>query len=162
MCHPLIFTSWTLPRVIILSLSICCIVPLWPATTVCTYFRFLQVLFCSIGVITHVFCPADVLVCLFVVTVANFWYAVIESWLSNSKLHYEFTVLYFWLLSFAWDPSTSFQRHFCCSYYFVYSFLFGIRLCWLLFWSVFVCRNGITDFAKTGQVSDDTINLINC
>jgi len=26
----------------------------------------------------------------------------------------------------------------------------------------FVCRNGTTDFAKTGQVSDDTINLINC
>jgi len=25
----------------------------------------------------------------------------------------------------------------------------------------FVCRNGITEFAKTGQVSDDTINLIN-
>ena len=55
------------------------------------------VLFRSIGVIAHVFCPADVLVCWFVVTVANFWYAVIESWLSNSKLHYEFTVLYFWL-----------------------------------------------------------------
>jgi len=26
----------------------------------------------------------------------------------------------------------------------------------------FVRRNGTTDFAKTGQVSDDTINLINC
>ena len=52
--------------------------------------------------------------------------------LSNSDLHYEFTVLYFWLFSFAWDPSISFQSHFCCSYYFVYSFLFGIRLCWLL------------------------------
>ena len=25
----------------------------------------------------------------------------------------------------------------------------------------FVCRNGTTDFAKAGQVSDDTINLIN-
>ena len=25
----------------------------------------------------------------------------------------------------------------------------------------FVCRHGTTDFAKTGQVSDDTINLIN-
>jgi len=151
-----------LPPVIILSLSIFCIVPLWPATTVCTYFRFLQVLFRYIGVIAHVFCHADVLVCLFVVNVANFWYAVIERRLSNSKLHYEFMVLYFWLLSFAWDPSTSFQSHFCCSYCFVYSFLFGIRLCRLLFWSVFVCRNGTTDFAKTGQVSDDTINLINC
>ena len=35
------------------------------------------VLFRSIGVIAHVFCPADVLVCWFVVTVANFWYVVI-------------------------------------------------------------------------------------
>ena len=26
----------------------------------------------------------------------------------------------------------------------------------------FVRRNGTTDFAKTGQVSDDTMNLINC
>ena len=26
---------------------------------------------------------------------------------------------------------------------------------------LFVCRNGTTDFAKAGQVSDDTINLIN-
>jgi len=101
-------------------------------------------------------------VCLFVVTVANFWYVVIESRLSNSKLHYEFTVLYFWLLYFAWDPSTSFQSHFCCSYCFIYSFLFGIRLCRLLFDRFFVRRNGTTDFAKTGQVSDDTINLINC
>jgi len=160
MCHPLIFISWTLPSVIILSLSICCIVPLWSATTVCTYFRFLQVLFRSIGVIAHVFCPADVLVCWFVVTVANFWYVSLQNRLSNSKLHYEFMVLYFWLLSFAWDPSISFQSHFCCSY-FVYSFLFGIRLCWLLLWSVFVCRNGTSDFAKAGQVSDDTITLIN-
>ena len=38
--------------------------------------------------------------------------SVIESRLSNSKLHYEFTVLYFWLLSFAGNPSTSFQSHF--------------------------------------------------
>ena len=82
-------------------------------------------------------CHADVLVCLFVVTVAKFWYVVIESRLSNSKLHYEFTVLCFWLLSFAWDPLTSFQSHFCCSYCFIYLFLFGIRLCRLLFWSVF-------------------------
>jgi len=91
----------------------------------------------------------------------DFWYDVIENRLSNSKLHYEFMVLYFWLLSFAWDPLISFLSHFCCSYCFVCSFLFGIRLCRLLFLSVFVCRNGITEFAKTGQVSDDTINLIN-
>jgi len=109
---------WTWPPVIILSLSIFCIVPLWPATTVCTYFRFRQVLFRYIGVIAHVFCHADVLVCLFVVNVANFWYAVIESRLSNSKLHYEFMVLYFWLLSFAWDPSTSSQSHFLLQLFF--------------------------------------------
>ena len=94
-------------------------------------FPVLQVLVRSIGVIAHVFCPADVLVCWFVVTVANFGMLSLQNRLSNSKLHYEFMVLYFWLLSFAWDPSISFQSHFCCSY-FVYSFLFGIRLCWLL------------------------------
>jgi len=64
---------------------------------------------------------------------------------------------YLWL----GDPSSSFLSHFCCSHCFDCSFLFGIRLCRLLFLSVFVCRNGITEFAKTGQVSDDTINLIN-
>ena len=131
--HPLMIYQLNLAPVIILFLSIFCIVPLWPATRVCTYFRFLQVLFRYIGVIAHVFCHADVLVCLFVVTVAKFWYVVIESRLSHSKLHYEFTVLYFWLLYFAWDPSTSFQSHFCCRYCFIYSFLFGIRLCRLLF-----------------------------
>ena len=29
-----------------------------------------------------------------------------------------------------------------------------------LLWSVFVCWNGTSDFAKAGQVSDDTITLI--
>jgi len=51
-------------------------------------------------------------VCSLLYIVAKFWYVVIESRLSNSKLHYEFTVLYFWLLSFAGNPSTSFQSHF--------------------------------------------------
>ena len=41
-----------------------------------------------IGVIAYVFCHAGVLVCLFVVDVADFRYAVIENRLSNSKLHY--------------------------------------------------------------------------
>ena len=91
-----------------------------------------------------------------------FWYAVIDNRLSTSKLHYDFTVLYFWLLFFRLGSLNSFQSHFCCSYYFVYSFLFGICLCRLLLCSVFVRWNGTTDFAKTGQVSDDTINLINC
>ena len=116
MCHPLIFTSWTLSPVITLSLPIFWLVPLWMATTVCIYFRFRQVLFRYVRVIAYVFCHAGVLVCLFVVNVANFWYDVIENRLSNSKLHCEFMVLYFWLLSFVWDPSISFQSHFCCSY----------------------------------------------
>jgi len=133
MCHPLmIYQLNFVPSYHLIPVHFC-IVPLWPATTVCTYFRFLQLLFRYVDVIAHVFCHADVLVCRFVVNVANFWYAVIERRLSNSKLHYEFMVLYFWLLSFAGDPSTSFQSHFCCSYSFVYSFLFGIRLCRLLF-----------------------------
>jgi len=61
-----------LAPVIVLFLSIFCIVPLWPATTVYTYFRFLQVLFRDVRVIEHVFCHAGVLVCRFVVTVADF------------------------------------------------------------------------------------------
>jgi len=53
-------------------------------------------------------------VCWFVCSslVANLWYDVIENRLSNSKLRYVFLVPYFWLLSFAWDPSVSFQSHF--------------------------------------------------
>ena len=72
--------------------------------TVCTYFRFRQILFGYVSVIAYVFCHAGVLVCLFVVTVADFWYDVIETRLSNSKLHYEFIVPHFWLLSFAGNP----------------------------------------------------------
>jgi len=45
--------------------------------------------------VAYVFCHTGVLVCLFVVNVANFWHAVIENRLSNSKLHYGFTVLSF-------------------------------------------------------------------
>ena len=76
------------------------------------------------------------------------------------------SVIHFWSLIlvsifFAWGLLQIFSKSFCCSY-FVYSFLFGICLCRLLLWLVFVGRNGTTDFAKTGQVSDDTINLINC
>jgi len=159
-CHLLIFNSWTLSPVITLSLPIFWIVPVWMATTVYISFLFRLVLFRYVRVMAYVFCHTGVLVCLFVVTVADFWYDVMENQLSNPKLHYAFIVPHFWLLSFAGDPSISFQSHFCCSY-FVYLFLFGIRLCWLLLWLVFVCRNGTKDFAKTGQVSDDTINLIN-
>ena len=102
------------------------------------------------------------LVCWFVVTVADFWYNIIEHRLSNSKLHYEFLVLYFWLLSFAWDPSISFQSHFVAVIVLsIHSYLEFVCVgCY--FDRFFVRWNGTTDFAKTGQVSDDTINLINC
>ena len=137
--------------------------PLWPATIVCTYFRFLQVLFRYIGVIAHVFCHTGVLVCLFVVNVAKFWYVVIESRLSNSKLHYEFTVLCFWLLSFAWDPSICFQSHFFVAVIVLSTHSYLEFVCvGCYFDRFFIRRNGTTDFAKTGQVSDDPINLINC
>jgi len=81
--------------------------------------------------------------------------------LSNSKLHYYFVVLHFWLLSFAWDSSNSFKSRFCCSYCFACSFLFEIHLCRLLFLSVFVFDVRITEFAEGRQVSCDTIKLIN-
>ena len=75
------FTSWTLSPVVTLSLPIFWIVPLWMATTVCIYFLFRLVLFRYVRVIAHVFCPAGVLVCLFIVTVADFslchWKSVI-------------------------------------------------------------------------------------
>jgi len=154
------FTSWTLSPVVTLSLPIFWIVPLWMATTVCIYFLFRLVLFRYVRVIAHVFCPAGVLVCLFIVTVADFslchWKSVIgfeiALWIYRSS---------FLAFIFRLGSLNFFSKSFCCSY-FVYSFLFGIRLCRLLLWSVFVGRNGTTDFAKTGQVSDDTINLINC
>jgi len=117
------------PPVITFSLFVSWIVPVWTATTVCTYFRFLQVLFGYIGVIAYVFCHAGVLVCLFVVNVADFWYDVIEHRLSNSKLHYEFIVPHFRLLSFAWGPSISFQSH----------FLLQLLFCLLIpIWNLFV------------------------
>ena len=100
-------------------------------------------------------------VCSLLYIVAKFWYVVIESRLSNSKLHYEFTVLYFWLLSFAGNPSTSFQSHFVAVIVLlIHSYLEFVCVgCYCD--RFFVCRNGTTDFAKAGQVSDDTINLIN-
>ena len=159
------FTTCTLFPIITLSLSIIWLVPLWMAVTVCIYFRFRQVLFRYVRVIAYVFCHAGVLVCLFVVIVADFWYDVIKIGYNtigyrilNCIMNLAFLIFGFYLSLGV--SSKSFQSHFCCSY-FVYSFLFGIGLCRLLLWLVFVCRNGTTDFAKTGQVSDDTINLIN-
>ena len=121
------------------------------ATTVCIYFRFRQVLFRYVRVIAHVFCPAGVLVCLFVVTVADFWYDVIENRLSNSKLHYEFIVPHFWLLSFAWDPSISFQSHFVAVILSTHSYL------------VFVCVRCYCDrFLFVGVVQQTLRKLGRC
>jgi len=58
-------------------------------------------------------------------------------------------------------PQVLFKVIFVAVLVFACAFLFGIRLCRLLFLSVFVFWSGITVFANTGQVSDDTINLIN-
>ena len=91
---------------------ICCIVPLWPATTVCTYFRFCNFSFVP-SVLLHMYFVLRM--CWFVgssLLLRIFGMLSLQNRLSNSKLHYEFTVLYFWLLSFAWDPSISFQSHF--------------------------------------------------
>ena len=108
-------------------------------------------------------CHADVLVCLFVVTVAKFWYVVIESRLSNSKLHYEFTVLCFWLLSFAWDPLTSFQSHFCSLNFFSKSFL--LQLLFYLFipiWNSFVSVAILIGFLFVGMVQQTLRKLGRC
>ena len=53
-------------------------------------------------------------------------------------------------------PSSSFQSHFLLQFLFsACSFLFEIRLCRLVFLSVFVFWSGITEFAEAEQVSDD-------
>ena len=58
--------------VITLSLFIFGLMTCWTATTFfSTYFLFRPILFRYVGVIAHVFCRAGVLVCLFVVTVAD-------------------------------------------------------------------------------------------
>ena len=93
---PMFIYMMDLSPVITLFLSMSCRVPLWRAATISTYVRFLQVFFRSIDVIAYVFCHAGVLVCLFVVT-CEFLYDVIETWLSNSQLHYEILVPSFWL-----------------------------------------------------------------
>ena len=136
---------------------------LWTVTSFSVFFLFRLVLFRYVGVIAHVFCPADVLVCLFVVNVANFWYVVIENRLSNSKLHCSFLVPYFgFYFSSLGVSSKSFPSHFVAVIVLsAHSYLVFVCVGWY-FDLFFVRRNGTTDFAKTGQVSDDTINLINC
>jgi len=102
-----------------------------------------------------------VLVCLFVVNAANFWYAVIENRLPNSKLHYEFMVLYFGFYLSLGIPQLLFKVIFVAVILSTHSYLEVVCVGWY-FDLFFIRRNGTTDFAKTGQVSDDTINLINC
>jgi len=96
-----------------------------------------------------VFCHAGVLVCLFVVT-CEFLYDVIETWLSNSKLHYEILVPSFWLLSFAWDPSISFQ-----------SLLLQLLFCLLLpLWNSFVSVVIVIDFFLFFGVVQQTLRKL--
>jgi len=120
------FTSWTFPPVITLFLSIFCIVPLWPATTNAPIFGFCKFYFVTSG---HCIC---ILSCgcvglYVVVTVADLG-------LCHWKVGYRILncIIIFWSLilvsNFSLGVSSSFyQSHFCCSYCFIYSFLFGIR-----------------------------------
>ena len=73
-----------------------------------------------------------------------------------------FLVLHFWFLSFAWGLLKFFSKSFFVAVIVLsmHSYLEFVCVGWY-FDRFFVCRNGITEFAKTGQVSDDTINLIN-
>ena len=89
---------------------------------------------------------------------------VIENRLSNSKLHYG---IHFWSLIlvsifFAWGLLKVFSKSFFVAVIVAYahSYLEFVGVGGYIL-SVFVYRSSITDFAKTGQVSDDTINLIN-
>ena len=59
------------------------------------------------------------------------------------------------------SPQNIFQVIFVAVILSTHSYLEFVCVGWY-FDRFFVCRNGTTDFAKTGQVSDDTINLINC
>jgi len=78
-------------------------------------------------VIAYVFCHVGVLVCMFVVTVADLG-------LCHWKVGYRILncIITFWSLilvsNFSLGVSSSFyQSHFCCSYCFIYSFPFRIR-----------------------------------
>jgi len=109
----------------------------------------------------YVFCHAGVLACLFIVMVGIFD-------MMSLKIGYQILnyIIISWSFIFGFYlslgiPQVLFKVIFCCSYCFACSLLFGIRLGRLLFLSVFVCWSGITAFATGGQVSDDTINLIN-
>ena len=77
-------------------------------------------------------------------------------------------ILHFWSLIlvsifFAWGLLKIFSKSFLlqlfCLLIPIWNSLVSVVILYRFF--LFVCRNGITDFAKTGQVSDDTINLIN-
>ena len=135
------------------------------ATTVCIYFRFRQVLFRYVRVIAHVFCPAGVLVCLFVVTVADFWYDVIKIGYNTIGYRILNCIVNLAFLIFGFYLSLGIPQLFSKSFFVavivlsMHSYLEFVCVGWY-FDRFFVCRNGITEFAKTGQVSDDTITLI--
>jgi len=84
----------------------------WTATTFFIYFLFRSVLFRYVRVSAYVFCHAGVLVCLFVVNVADFG-------MLSLKIGYRILncIINFWsfILGFylsLGDPSSSFQSHF--------------------------------------------------
>jgi len=126
-------TSWYLASVIALSLFIFGMMIFWTATSFYVSFLFRPVLFRYVRVIAYVFCRAGVLVCLFVVTVADFGMSL--------KIGYRILncIINFWSLILVsifrlGSPQVLFKVIFCCSYCFICSFLFGIRLCrWLYF-----------------------------
>jgi len=112
--------------------------------------------------VAYVFCHTGVLVCLFVVNVANFWYAGIEIGyrILNCIMNLRSFIFGFYLS--LGIPQLLFKVIFVAvSVLSTHSYLEFICVgCYCA--RFFVRRNGTTDFAKTGQVSDDTINLINC
>ena len=76
----------------------------------------------------------------------------LQNRLSNSKLHYEILVPSFWLLSFAWDPSISFQ-----------SLLLQLLFCLLLpLWNSFVSVVIVIDFLFFGVVQQTLRKLGRC
>jgi len=126
-------TRWNLAPVITLSLFIFGMMTFWTAATFFIYFLFRPVLFRYVRVIAYVFCHAGVLVCLFVVNVADF--GMLSLTIGYRILN---CIINLWSLIFGFYlllrvPSSSFQCHFCCSYCVACAFLFGIRLCRWLF-----------------------------
>jgi len=155
------FTRLNFAPINTLSLFVSCIVPLWTANSFYVSFLFRLVCFVT-SVSLHMYFVMRV--CWFVCLLLRL--RIFGMMLLKIGYRILNCIINFWSLIFGFylslgDPSSSFQGHFCCSYRFICSFLFGIRLFRWLFLLVFVFWSSITDFAKTGQVSDDTIKLIN-